>query len=398
MNPIGSPTNFPQGFANGLSVRGMPLLQSQTGQVFFVGNSAILNPGQRQGSDGNRGTYLDPFATLQYAVNTACMPGRGDIVFVLQGHAETITNATTFLMQCSGVAVIGLGAGAMRPTLTFTTATTANIPVVASNASIQNILFVGNFLSIASTFTGKETQFTGVIDAGGLLTVSALTGTLYPGVMVEGTTVAANTYIISQLTGTTGAAGTYNTTAVAAVASASMTTGYKDFSIDNCEFKDKTGSLGFLSIFTFSATANYGDGFQMTRCNWWSLSSVSPTVAVVTAVSEDRVNMSDNVMVSPTTAVTEGPVALATGAGNMTNFTFGRNRLVRPGVSTTLPGGISTSATAWTGSAFDNYVGLGLSGATGTWISTGSKISLFNNYAMITRAADKSALINPAAV
>jgi hypothetical protein len=29
-------TNFPGGFANGLSVRGMPLVQTQTGKVFWV--------------------------------------------------------------------------------------------------------------------------------------------------------------------------------------------------------------------------------------------------------------------------------------------------------------------------------------------------------------------------
>jgi hypothetical protein len=33
MNPIGSWANFPQGFAGGLAVRGMPLLQTQPGQV-----------------------------------------------------------------------------------------------------------------------------------------------------------------------------------------------------------------------------------------------------------------------------------------------------------------------------------------------------------------------------
>ena len=53
---LGASTNFPQGFAYGLSVRGMPLLQMQPGQVFFVGNSMILNPNQRAGSDSNRGT------------------------------------------------------------------------------------------------------------------------------------------------------------------------------------------------------------------------------------------------------------------------------------------------------------------------------------------------------
>ena len=51
-------TNYPQGFAAGLSVRGMPLTQMQPGQVFFVGNSTVLNPNQRAGSDGRQQQQL----------------------------------------------------------------------------------------------------------------------------------------------------------------------------------------------------------------------------------------------------------------------------------------------------------------------------------------------------
>lgn len=157
MNPVGSSTNFPQGFANGLSVRGMPLLQMQPGQVFFVGNSTVLNPQQRAGSNGNRGTFLDPFATLNYAVNTACVASRGDIVFVLPGHAETITDAATITLATAGVAVVGLGGGSLRPTITYATNTTANIPVTAANVSVQNLLMLSTVASCASGFTTTGT-------------------------------------------------------------------------------------------------------------------------------------------------------------------------------------------------------------------------------------------------
>src|ERR1035437_4332641 len=142
-------TNYPNGFANGLSVRGMPLTQMQPGQVFFVGNSSVLNPQQRAGSDGNRGTFLDPFATLNYAVNTMCVEGRGDIVFVMPGHSETFIDGSTIL-QCANAAIIGLGSGNQRPTFNFTTAITATINIAGSGVSIQNCLFIGNFLSITS--------------------------------------------------------------------------------------------------------------------------------------------------------------------------------------------------------------------------------------------------------
>ena len=38
---MGSYTNFPQGFAYGVSVRGTPITQAQPGEVFFVGAQII---------------------------------------------------------------------------------------------------------------------------------------------------------------------------------------------------------------------------------------------------------------------------------------------------------------------------------------------------------------------
>jgi hypothetical protein len=152
MNPIGSITNFPNGFANGLSVRGMPLLQMQPGVVFWVDNSTSLLPQQRGASDGNRGTFLDPFATLDFAISS-CVAGRGDIIFVGAGHAETISTATALSLDVKGVAVIGLGGGSSRPTFTLGAANTTTIPVSTDDISVQNCIFVANFLTIAACFT-----------------------------------------------------------------------------------------------------------------------------------------------------------------------------------------------------------------------------------------------------
>jgi len=151
--PIGGNiTNFPQGFTSGMNVRGMPLLQMQPGNVFWVNNSTVLNAQAAVGSDNNRGTYQRPFATLQYAINS-CTAGRGDIIFVGAGHAETISSATALLFNKSGVAIVGLGGGSLRPTFTLDTANTATIAVSAANVSIQNCVFTANFLTVASCFT-----------------------------------------------------------------------------------------------------------------------------------------------------------------------------------------------------------------------------------------------------
>lgn len=150
-------SNFPNGFSGGVTIRGLPILQTQPGKVFWVYNGTALQAGQRGGSNGNKGGYDDPFATILYAL-TQCTANRGDIIFVKAGHSESIANATTLTMGVAGVAIVGLGAGSNRPTLTFTTATTANIPITAANMSIQNFLFRANFADIASVFTATSTN------------------------------------------------------------------------------------------------------------------------------------------------------------------------------------------------------------------------------------------------
>lgn len=394
---MGTPTNFPQGFAYGLNVRGVPILQSQPGQVYWLDNGSVLMPGQHSGSDNNRGTFLDPFATLSHAL-AMTVPGRGDIIMVGSGHAETFTSlATSPILAASGVAVIGVGAGVTRPTFTFSTASTTNILVAGASMSLQNLLFVGNFLSIASVFTESDTSFTGVIDTSGLLTASGVTGSIYPGVTLAGTGVPNGTVVLNQVSGTAYGAGTYMTSTTTAVTSTTMTSGPSDFSIDGCEFRDTSSSLGFLCILTTSATANQMNRFSMTRNVWNSLSTVSPTVALTVGANEDGWNITDNIMNSPITAVTQGPILMAAGANSLTNFSLGRNRLQRPNTSSSIPAAISTSGTAWSGLAYDNYIGAVPSG-TGVWINTGTKLSFINNYSQITGAADKSALINPSAV
>ena len=144
-------SNFPHGFANGITIRGMPLSVSHPGEVFFVNNSGVLPTGGIGGSDGNKGTYHEPWSTLEGAMNNGKVrASRGDVIFAMPGHAETISTATALNMDKAGVAWIGLGTGALRPTLTFDTATSAAISWTADYCSIQNFNLTGNFLSVAA--------------------------------------------------------------------------------------------------------------------------------------------------------------------------------------------------------------------------------------------------------
>src|SRR3990167_3005120 len=114
-------SNFPFGFQYGVSIRGIPLVVSHPGQVFWVSNSTVLSVNARAGSNGNDGSYQSPFATIAYAL-TRCVASRGDIIMVKPGHAEAISEAAGLALSVAGVALVGLGHGSLRPTLTLDTA------------------------------------------------------------------------------------------------------------------------------------------------------------------------------------------------------------------------------------------------------------------------------------
>lgn len=145
-------SNYPGGFANGVSIRDVPIINTHPGKVFWLSDAATLQVRQRGGSDGNKGTYDSPFATLSYAVSQ-CVANRGDVIMVKPGHTETISSATALTLSTAGVAIIGLGVGTNRPTFTLDTATTATINVTAANVAIKNCIFTANFADIVSFFT-----------------------------------------------------------------------------------------------------------------------------------------------------------------------------------------------------------------------------------------------------
>lgn len=151
-------SSYPNGFANGLSVRGMPINIAYPGQVLFVNNSGVLPQGGISGSDDNNGTYLRPLLTLQKAVDLS-LANRGDIIMIMPGHAETVSSATALQLNKAGILIVGMGEGSKQPQFTLDTANTATIPVSAANIGIINVKFVANFLAIAALFTVTAVNF-----------------------------------------------------------------------------------------------------------------------------------------------------------------------------------------------------------------------------------------------
>lgn len=143
-------SNYPKGFANGISIRGVPLAVAHPGNVFWVDSGA--------GSNGNPGTFAKPFSTIDYAVGR-CTANNGDIIFVKPGHTETVTAAAGLDLDVAGIAIIGLGAGSDRPTVNFTTATTADMDVDAANITVYNLLFTGGVDALAGPIDVNAADF-----------------------------------------------------------------------------------------------------------------------------------------------------------------------------------------------------------------------------------------------
>ena len=147
-------SNYPGGFKAGITIRGVPIEMTHPGRVFWVGNSATRLENEKTAADGNDGSFLAPFSTLEGALNNSGVTAaRGDVLFVRPGFTLTFGTATALNFDKSGVAIIGLGSGSNRPTITMDTATTATIPVTVNNFAIRNFIIVGNFDNIASAFT-----------------------------------------------------------------------------------------------------------------------------------------------------------------------------------------------------------------------------------------------------
>ena len=93
-------------FADGIIIRGMPLLSLYPGNVYWVDSN---------GGGGSKGTFNHPVTTLS-AAHDLVTSDNGDIIALKPGHAETYTATVDY--SKNGFAVIGLGFGDNRPTFT----------------------------------------------------------------------------------------------------------------------------------------------------------------------------------------------------------------------------------------------------------------------------------------
>lgn len=294
----------------------------QAGKSFVVGASAVAY----------RDTYSDIFSadptgtnrffnTIDAAVGS-CTANAGDTIYVLPGHTESISNATSLLLDVAGVNIVGIGVGANRPTLTYTTAATANIPVSAANVSIENVVFVANFADITSAFT--------------LATA--------PG-----------------------------------------------FSLVNCEFRDTSSILNFITAVTTTVTVN-SDGLSIIGNRFFTLGTTAATTAIKIAGTMSRLRVNDNFVVKA--VLNNTSCLIAHGALVMSSLEVARNRVFSNNTDSASGAFlITTSATTNTGMVYDNYV-KGLDTAAEVLCTSGCAYGLFNN--LYNGDANASGFVSPA--
>ena len=122
--------NYTHGFTGGVTIRGVPILNTYSGNVRWV-NSA--------GSPNSAGTFQRPHLTVDAAINGSSV---NDLIICKAGHVETLVASGAVTQDVAGVAVIGLGQGSRRPTFTFTPAAvgTNGWAISAAGCSVQNII------------------------------------------------------------------------------------------------------------------------------------------------------------------------------------------------------------------------------------------------------------------
>ncbi|CAB4120961.1 hypothetical protein UFOVP1_55 [uncultured Caudovirales phage] len=326
-------SNYPAGFSQGLTVRGLPIQMAQPGKVWWLNNSSVLAPFGVAGDDNGPGTYQQPFLSLNGAItkivggagsDASSGSSRGDILMVMPGHAETISTSTAVTMNCPGLMVCGLGTGTLRPTFTFGTATTATINVSAADCSFINCLFIANYASVAACFT---------------------------------------------------------------------LTAAKNFLVDHCEFRDTTAILNFVNIVKTDTTSDDADGLDMENNVYAGLSAATNTCMVNMLGTNARVVIKNNYIHHA--AVTQGGMMIVATGKSITDAVISGNQCVFVGATTATQAVMISvvSSTTCTGIVALNQV-YSLCDTTPALVTSGTGLRFFGNLYVAT--ADASGFLLPA--
>lgn len=126
-----------------------------TGARYYVHHSGA--------NSASRGQTPDvPVATIDYAIGL-CTPNQSDTIYLMPGHAETITTSGAITSDVAGITIKGLGHGANRPTITWG-GTAALWLITAASVRIENIRCTCSVDEVVRLFStsGAHTHLNGV--------------------------------------------------------------------------------------------------------------------------------------------------------------------------------------------------------------------------------------------
>lgn len=151
-----------------------------TGNIFFV-DSATGSNTVSQGVNPDA-----PLASLAYLGLTATgilTASKGDRVYAMPGHSEAAIAAGTVTLQVAGVEYFGIGTGAARPTINFTTDVAASVLISGAGVKIKNMIFdltgvdaVTGGISVTGADVTIEDCLILMADAGGQAVVGVTIG------------------------------------------------------------------------------------------------------------------------------------------------------------------------------------------------------------------------------
>ncbi len=123
-------SNYPNGFKHGVTIRGVPILNTYNGAVYYVDSA--------NGSNAYDGTFNWPKASVGYLFINDIVRA-GDIVICKPGHVETLAAASA--LDIAGVCIIFDGEGTSKAYIDLT-ATGAYLNITGAGTSLINPKFV----------------------------------------------------------------------------------------------------------------------------------------------------------------------------------------------------------------------------------------------------------------
>jgi hypothetical protein len=130
-----------------------------TDETYNTGNKFFVHSGTGTNAAGYGWSPDAPVATVDYAVGL-CTANKNDVIYVMPGHAETLSAAAGIDADVAGISIIGLGNGTNRPRFTCGTTANVDVDIDAANVTIKGLDFVAAVADVVALIDVNADYFT----------------------------------------------------------------------------------------------------------------------------------------------------------------------------------------------------------------------------------------------